>query len=116
MTNVEDNRTTIKQGNNIRILTYITIAYLPLGFVTGLFSISHGSFMDNATNALYAVLTVIFVVGTYGLALSLETIIDQWVSFRNGEWKPRVRIRRNKEGIELPPWRTKSHEEDSSAA
>ncbi|KAE9369730.1 hypothetical protein N431DRAFT_345331 [Stipitochalara longipes BDJ] len=101
VTNVLDNRTTIKQGNNIRILTYITIAYLPLGFVSGLFSINHASFMDNASNALYAVLTVVFVVGTYGLALSLETIIEQWVNFRDGEWRPK-RMRGRKEVVELP--------------
>ncbi|KAH7407184.1 hypothetical protein BKA64DRAFT_666015 [Cadophora sp. MPI-SDFR-AT-0126] len=33
-TALRDSKTTIKQGNNIRILTYITIAYLPLGFIT----------------------------------------------------------------------------------
>jgi hypothetical protein len=33
-TALRDSKTTIRQGNNIRILTYITIAYLPLGFVT----------------------------------------------------------------------------------
>jgi hypothetical protein len=72
--------------------------------------------MNNATNTLYAALTVVFVAGTYGLALSLETIIEQWVSFRNGEWRPRVRIPRNKEAIKLPSWRTNSNEEGSSAA
>jgi len=126
VTNVEDNRTTIKQGNNIRILTYITIAYLPLGFVTGLFSISHGSFMDHATNALYAILTVIFVVGTYGLALSLETILDQWERFKYGEWRSRSLSKKPQEEIELPSWRVaspmktrrayKADEEGSSAA
>jgi hypothetical protein len=33
-TALEDSKTTIKQGNNIRVLTLITIVYLPLGFVT----------------------------------------------------------------------------------
>jgi hypothetical protein len=106
VTNVEDNRTTIKQGNNIRILTYITIAYLPLGFVSGLFSINHATFMDNATNALYAALTVSFVVGTYGLALSLENIMDLWISFRNGEWRSRRQPKGVPDlGVELPSWR-----------
>lgn len=59
--------------------------------------------MNNATNALYAALTVIFVVGTYGLALSLETIIEQWISFRNGEWRPSRRHKKSLDsGIELP--------------
>ena len=85
-TALRDSKTTIRQGNNIRILTYITIAYLPLGFGTGLFSVAHASFMDSAGNALFAILVVIFVLGTYALALSLESIIDQWSQFRKGKW------------------------------
>jgi hypothetical protein len=64
--------------------------------------------MDNATNALYAVLIVIFVVGTYGLALSLETIIEQWISFRNGEWRPIRRAPAPREEIELPLWHVRN--------
>ena len=63
--------------------------------------------MDNATNAVYAVLTVIFVVGTYGLALSLETIMEQWMSFRNGEWRPRRQTISNTE-VELTSWRLRN--------
>jgi hypothetical protein len=82
--------------------------------------------MDHATNALYAVLIVIFVVGTYGLALSLETILDQWERLRDGEWRPKRLTRRPEQGIELPSWRMgsplktrrayKADEEGSSAA
>jgi hypothetical protein len=86
VTNVDDSRTTIKQGNNIRVLTLITIAYLPLGFVTALFSASHGIIPDNAGTTLYAILTAVFVVTTYGLALSLEGISNfihpRWAGFR----------------------------------
>ena len=85
-TALRDSKTTIRQGNNIRILTYITIAYLPLGFVTGLFSISHAPFMDSAGNVLFAVLVLVFVLGTYALALSLESIIDQWSRLRKEKW------------------------------
>jgi hypothetical protein len=85
-TALRDSKTTIRQGNNIRILTYITIAYLPLGFVTGLFSISHAPFMESAGNVAFAVLVVLFVLGTYTLALSLENIIDQWVRLRDERW------------------------------
>jgi hypothetical protein len=31
---LDDSLTALKQGNNIRILTLITISYLPLGFVS----------------------------------------------------------------------------------
>ncbi|PVH79529.1 hypothetical protein DL98DRAFT_655454 [Cadophora sp. DSE1049] len=85
-TALRDSKTTIKQGNNIRILTYITIAYLPLGFITGLFSIEHADFMENVGNNGFAILTVVFVLGTYALALSLENIIDQWERFRQEKW------------------------------
>ena len=88
-TALRDSKTTIRQGNNIRILTYITIAYLPLGFVTGLFSISHAPFMNSAGNVVFAVLTVIFVLGTYALALSLESIINQWWVLRKAKWGAR---------------------------
>ncbi|KAI0134259.1 hypothetical protein BJ170DRAFT_192466 [Xylariales sp. AK1849] len=84
VTNVEDSQATlnnakitVRQGNNIRTLTYITIAYLPLGFVTGLFSVQHAHFMDAATDAHFAGLTVLFVLVTYSIALFLQNIIDQ---------------------------------------
>lgn len=64
--------------------------------------------MDNATNALYAALTVIFVVGTYGLALSLENIMDLWISFRKGEWRSRRQPKGVPDpGVELPSWRVR---------
>jgi hypothetical protein len=65
--------------------------------------------MDNATNALYAALTVIFVVGTYGLALSLETIMEQWISFR--EWRMATSTsaeNTSREGLERPGWRVRN--------
>lgn len=86
-TALRDSKTTIRQGNNIRMLTYITIAYLPLGFVTGLFSIAHASFMDSAGNGGFAILVVVFVLGTYALALSLESIIDQWKRLKKEKWR-----------------------------
>jgi hypothetical protein len=44
----------------------------------GLFSISHATFMDNVGNIVFAILVVVFVLGTYALALSLESLLDQW--------------------------------------
>ncbi len=83
VTNVEDSRTalrdsriTIKQGNNISVLTLITIAYLPLGFVAALFSMSHNILPESAGNSLFISLIVVFVVCTYSLALWLEGIIE----------------------------------------
>lgn len=129
MTNVEDSQTalrdsqtTIRQGNNIRILTYITIAYLPLGFVTvshhsrilssgentnnnpqALFSVDsdYVSFMNNTTNVTFAVLVVLFVLGTYALALSLESIIDSFSRLSAQREKLRERRRQSSEAGDL---------------
>ncbi|MCJ1386636.1 hypothetical protein MMC17_009762 [Xylographa soralifera] len=74
VTNVQDSHIAIKQGNNIRMLTYITIAYLPLGFITALFSMGHGIVPDDAGSVLFVVLVVVFVLATYCLAISLDSI------------------------------------------
>ncbi|MCJ1396587.1 hypothetical protein MMC18_009478 [Xylographa bjoerkii] len=74
VTNVQDSHIAIKQGNNIRMLTYITIAYLPLGFITALFSMGHEIVPDDAGSVLFVVLVVVFVFATYCLAFSLDRI------------------------------------------
>jgi hypothetical protein len=43
--------------------------------------------MDSAGDITFAILVVIFVLGTYALALSLESIIDQWSRLRKEKWK-----------------------------
>ncbi|KAK0735987.1 hypothetical protein B0T21DRAFT_383668 [Apiosordaria backusii] len=74
ITNVVDaqtalaDKTTIQQGDNIRTLTYITIGYLPLGFVTGLYSVQHGTFMNSATDWQFGVMIILFSAGTWILA------------------------------------------------
>jgi hypothetical protein len=42
--------------------------------------------VNTASNALFAILVVVFVLGTYTLALSLESIIDQWTALRKQKW------------------------------
>jgi hypothetical protein len=42
--------------------------------------------MESAGNVAFAVLVVLFVLGTYALALSLENIIDQWARLRGEKW------------------------------
>ena len=91
--NITLSKTTIKQGNNIRVLTLLTIVYLPLGYVTvglpsnyvycvrltllqGLFSENHGILPNSAGKDLYAGLVVLFTIVTYGLAWRLDKIIE----------------------------------------
>jgi len=106
-TALADNQTTIQQGNNIRTLTYITIAYLPLAFITGLFSIQHATFMDQATNWQFAVLIVLFSLGTYLLAFTLDRAL---VQFKGKFWPMKLRGKKGTtrkgdvEAIALETW------------
>lgn len=43
--------------------------------------------LDSTGNIVFAILVVIFVLGTYALALSLESIIDQWSRLRKEKWR-----------------------------
>ncbi|KAI9736318.1 MAG: hypothetical protein M1834_001204 [Cirrosporium novae-zelandiae] len=67
------------QGENIRILTLITIVYLPLGFVAGLFSVNDGILPNQPSLGLFIGLIFVFVVITYGLAFSL----GKWIKMRD---------------------------------
>jgi hypothetical protein len=45
--------------------------------------------MDRAGNGGFAILVVVFIFGTYALALSLESIIQQWSRFKKEQWGPK---------------------------
>lgn len=98
-TALDDSFTTIKQGNNIKVLTLITILFLPLSYITvsfnpptfhmnsltpkqGLFSENHGVLPENAGRDLYAGLVVVLTLFTYGLAFFLQW--DKLDSHLNG--------------------------------
>ena len=102
MTNVQDSRTTIRQGKNIGALTLLTIAYLPLTFITvlshspkrdllhtnsdqGLFSENHEILPTSAGKDLYAGLVVLSSGLTYGLAGLL--LSDELLRFFGVHWK-----------------------------
>lgn len=44
--------------------------------------------MDNVGNIVFAILVVVFVLGTYALALSLESLLDQW-KLAKQKWRTR---------------------------
>ena len=75
-------------------MTYITIGYLPLGFIAvrrfshtldtvnntadahkSLFSMGHDIMPHQASTTLFAILISVSVLGTYGLAFSLQRLI-----------------------------------------
>ncbi|KAM7213096.1 hypothetical protein V8F06_011519 [Rhypophila decipiens] len=90
------NITTIQQGNNIRTLTYITIAYLPLGLVCALYSLEEGTFMKGASDQMFGALIVGCSLGTYLLAYVLDKML---VKFESIAWVPkglRFRMKRQK--------------------
>lgn len=51
--------------------------------------------MDHVGNNGFAILTVVFILGTYALALSLESIIDQWARFRKEKWGRPDKLKRD---------------------
>lgn len=42
--------------------------------------------MDHTGNGGFATLVVVFILGTYALALSLESIINQWTLLKKEKW------------------------------
>jgi hypothetical protein len=44
--------------------------------------------MDNVGNIVFAILVVVFVLSTYVLALSLESLLDQW-KLAKQKWRAR---------------------------
>ncbi|PVH73830.1 hypothetical protein DL98DRAFT_430572, partial [Cadophora sp. DSE1049] len=77
VSNLEDTHTALKQNDTIRILTYITIAYLPLSFIATVFSMSIVTDSNWGPN-LFGGLIVIFFISTLVLAKSLGLIIRSW--------------------------------------
>ncbi|KGO61614.1 tumor suppressor protein, LOH1CR12 [Penicillium expansum] len=74
--------TATRQGDNIRLLTYISIIYLPVTLVTGIFSMNHvGS--ENAWWKYWLCL-ICLTGGTITAAVGLQTILPRW---RHGQGK-----------------------------
>ncbi|KAH8648735.1 hypothetical protein BGZ60DRAFT_390281 [Tricladium varicosporioides] len=65
----------VEQNENISMLTWVTIAYLPLAFISGIFSMGHGIVPPTASWGTFGWLVAVFVLGTILFALSLQVII-----------------------------------------
>ncbi|KLJ11162.1 hypothetical protein EMPG_13545 [Blastomyces silverae] len=59
---VFDSRTAVRQGENIRLLTYITLLFLPLSFGTGIFSMQIIEPSTRTINAFAITLPVVTIV------------------------------------------------------
>ncbi|KAL2001264.1 hypothetical protein VTN02DRAFT_1971 [Thermoascus thermophilus] len=75
-----DSRTTVRQGDNIRLLTYITLLFLPLSFCTSIFGMQTLIPRTLPMSAFAIALPSITVV-TILLVFNLQTIIDAWEKF-----------------------------------
>ncbi|KAI9728899.1 MAG: hypothetical protein M1834_007157 [Cirrosporium novae-zelandiae] len=96
-TNVEQSLESLEQNANIRILTYITIAYLPLGFVAGLFSVSDGILPQSAGRGLFIGLIAGLMVATFVLAKVIPTISNLFQSSSDPWWRLKEKAQ-NKKG------------------
>ncbi|OJD16757.1 hypothetical protein AJ78_03095 [Emergomyces pasteurianus Ep9510] len=70
---VFDSRTAVRQGENIRLLTYITLLFLPLSFGTGIFSMQIIEPSSRTISAFAITLPVITIVSAL-LIFNLNTL------------------------------------------
>ncbi|KAF2104083.1 hypothetical protein NA57DRAFT_50929 [Rhizodiscina lignyota] len=75
-----DSRISVRQGENIRLLTYITLLFLPLSFATSIFGMQ---IIGNSTSTVHifaAVLPAITVV-TALFVFNLHNVVNAWELF-----------------------------------
>ncbi|OAX81133.1 hypothetical protein ACJ72_04526 [Emergomyces africanus] len=76
---VFDSRTAVRQGENIRLLTYITLLFLPLSFGTGIFSMQIIEPSSRTINAFAITLPVITIISAL-LIFNLNTLTEAFDS------------------------------------
>ncbi|KAK0651171.1 hypothetical protein B0T16DRAFT_403272 [Cercophora newfieldiana] len=106
---LQDSRTSIKQDDHIRVLTWVTIGYLPLGFVTTIFAIPESQHIIADGLGLRVFLGVLlgFFIGTIVFAKVLGPIVNQYekavgVKTERQMADARKRRKREKDGESLP--------------
>lgn len=72
-----DSRTTVRQGDNIRLLTYITLLFLPLSFCTSIFGMQT-LIPKTLPMSAFAITLPSITVLTILLVFNLQSIIDIW--------------------------------------
>lgn len=95
----------VEQNENISMLTWVTIAYLPLAFVAGLFSMDHLLVPLDAGWRAYGWITAAFLVGTVIFALTLQ----YWITtFRH--------MNQELQSAFQPVWNTQNYQDGSGGA
>ncbi|KAE9366522.1 hypothetical protein N431DRAFT_471572 [Stipitochalara longipes BDJ] len=69
LTSVKEARESRLLGENVKLLTYVTIFYLPLAFCTSMWAIND---MFGTGTRGFAIITTIIAVGTYAVVLSIN--------------------------------------------
>ncbi|KAJ9232409.1 hypothetical protein DTO166G5_4729 [Paecilomyces variotii] len=75
-----DSRTTVRQGDNIRLLTYITLLFLPLSFCTSIFGMQT-LIPHTLPMSAFAITMPSITVFTVLLVFNLQTIMDAFEKF-----------------------------------
>ncbi|KIX00287.1 uncharacterized protein Z518_10426 [Rhinocladiella mackenziei CBS 650.93] len=94
-----DSRTAVRQGENIRLLTYITILFFPLSFATSIFSMQILTPSSRVLTSFIIALPTI-TLGTALLVFNLEHILKMWTSttsFCSSFLRLRMRAHRRKD-------------------
>ena len=65
-----ESRAVTRLGENVKLLTYVSIFYLPLAFCAGLWSIN-----ENYDKISFGITSVIVAIGTYFVVGNLENVI-----------------------------------------
>lgn len=71
-----DSRTTVRQGDNIRLLTYITLLFLPLSFCTSIFGMQ--VVLPSLPLKVFIITVPVIFVFTAILVFNLQNVIDVW--------------------------------------
>ncbi|OCK75586.1 hypothetical protein K432DRAFT_429309 [Lepidopterella palustris CBS 459.81] len=75
-----DSRTTVRQGENIRLLTYITILFFPLSFGTSIFGMQIVGNSSKAVTA-FAISLPAITLGTAFLVFNMQNLLDTFSAF-----------------------------------
>ncbi|KKY21564.1 hypothetical protein UCRPC4_g03515 [Phaeomoniella chlamydospora] len=71
-----DSRTTVRQGDNIRLLTYITLLFLPLSFCTSIFGMQ--VILPSLPIKVFIITVPTIFVFTALIIFNLQNIMDLW--------------------------------------
>ncbi|KAF2497437.1 hypothetical protein BU16DRAFT_505802 [Lophium mytilinum] len=78
-----DSRAAIRQGDNIRLLTYVNLLFLPLSFGTSIFGMQIMGSGHGTVRAFAITLPSIFI-GTVFLIMNLQNVLNAWDTVTGG--------------------------------